>query len=40
MYDTLLAVAGLDVMEEVVARNMFEVLPLTHIRGRKLTTRS
>ncbi|AXK36148.1 PhoH family protein [Streptomyces armeniacus] len=36
VFDTLGAVAGRDVIEEVVGRGMLEVLPLTHIRGRSL----
>jgi PhoH-like ATPase len=36
VYDTLSAVTTQDVIDEVVARDMFEVLPLTHIRGRSL----
>jgi PhoH-like ATPase len=36
VYDTLSAVTSPDVIEEVLARDMFEVLPLTHIRGRSL----
>jgi len=36
VYDTLSAVTTQDVIEEVVARDMLEVLPLTHIRGRSL----
>lgn len=36
VFDTLGAVAGRDVIEEVVSRGMLEVLPLTHIRGRSL----
>jgi PhoH-like ATPase len=36
VYDTLSAVTTQDVIEEVLARDMFEVLPLTHIRGRSL----
>lgn len=36
VFDTLSAVAGRDVIEEVVSRGMLEVLPLTHIRGRSL----
>lgn len=35
--DALTAIAGPNVVEEVVARNLLEVLPLTHIRGRSLT---
>jgi PhoH-like ATPase len=36
VFDTLSAVTTPDVIEEVVARDMLEVLPLTHIRGRSL----
>ncbi|MQY13452.1 hypothetical protein SRB5_36000 [Streptomyces sp. RB5] len=36
VFDTLGAVTSRDVIEEVVARGMLEVLPLTHIRGRSL----
>jgi PhoH-like ATPase len=36
VFDTLGALVSEDVMEEVVARGMLEVLPLTHIRGRSL----
>jgi PhoH-like ATPase len=36
VFDTLGAVTTPDVIEEVVARDMLEVLPLTHIRGRSL----
>jgi PhoH-like ATPase len=36
VYDTLSAVTTPEVIEEVVARDMLEVLPLTHIRGRSL----
>lgn len=36
VFDTLGAVAHADVVEEVMARGMLEVLPLTHIRGRSL----
>jgi PhoH-like ATPase len=36
VYDTLAAVTSPDVIDEVLARDMFEVLPLTHIRGRSL----
>src|SRR5260370_6335234 len=36
VYDTLSAVTSPDVIDEVVARDMLEVLPLTHIRGRSL----
>ena len=40
VFDTLGAVVAREVVEEVMARDMLEVLPLTHIRGRSLTTRS
>ncbi|WP_326782893.1 PhoH family protein [Streptomyces sp. NBC_00151] len=36
VFDTLSAVTSKEVIEEVVARGMLEVLPLTHIRGRSL----
>ncbi len=36
MFDTLSAVTSRDVIEEVLDREMLEVLPLTHIRGRSL----
>lgn len=36
VYDTLGALVSPDVVEEVIARDMLEVLPLTHIRGRSL----
>ena len=36
VYDTLGAVVHENVLEEVGARGMLEVLPLTHIRGRSL----
>jgi PhoH-like ATPase len=36
VYDTLGAVTAPEVIDEVVARDMLEVLPLTHIRGRSL----
>ena len=35
--DALDAIAGPAVVEEVLARDLLEVLPLTHIRGRSLT---
>lgn len=35
--DALEAIAGPEVIEEVFARGLLEVLPLTHIRGRNLT---
>ena len=37
IFDALEAIAGPAVIEEVTARRMLEVLPLTHIRGRSLT---
>ncbi len=36
VYDTLGALASQNVLDEVVDRDMLEVLPLTHIRGRSL----
>ncbi|MEV6555604.1 MULTISPECIES: PhoH family protein [unclassified Nocardia] len=36
VFDTLDGLASREVMEEVLARDMLEVLPLTHIRGRSL----
>ncbi|MGW8378777.1 PhoH family protein [Streptomyces sp. ODS28] len=36
VFDTLSSVTSREVIEEVVGRNMLEVLPLTHIRGRSL----
>ena len=36
VFDTLGAMAGKDVIDEVMDRGMLEVLPLTHIRGRSL----
>ena len=36
VYDTLGAVASPEVVDEIVRRDMLEVLPLTHIRGRSL----
>ncbi|KGM10983.1 PhoH family protein [Cellulomonas bogoriensis] len=36
VFDTLGALVPGDVMDEVVARDLLEVLPLTHIRGRSL----
>ena len=35
--DALEAIAGREVIEEVIDRGLLEVLPLTHIRGRSLT---
>jgi PhoH-like ATPase len=36
VYDTLGAVTSGEVVDEIIARDMLEVLPLTHIRGRSL----
>lgn len=36
VFDTLSAIVSDNVLEEVVARDLLEVLPLTHIRGRSL----
>jgi PhoH-like ATPase len=36
VFDTLGAVTSPEVITEVIARNLIEVLPLTHIRGRSL----
>ncbi len=36
VFDTLVSVVTGNVLEEVVARRMLEVMPLTHIRGRSL----
>ncbi len=36
VFDTLGALVSADVMDEVIDRQMLEVLPLTHIRGRSL----
>ena len=36
VFDTLSSVTGKNVIDEVLARNLLEVLPLTHIRGRSL----
>ncbi len=36
VFDTLSSVAGKNVIDEVLARDLLEVLPLTHIRGRSL----
>lgn len=35
--DALEAIAGPEIMDEIMARDLLEVLPLTHIRGRNLT---
>ncbi len=37
VHDALESIAGPEVIAEVLARNLLEVLPLTHIRGRSLT---
>lgn len=37
VFDALESIAGPEVIEEVLARDLLEVLPLTHIRGRSLT---
>ncbi|CAN5839354.1 PhoH family protein [soil metagenome] len=37
VHDALESIAGPEVVEEVFARGLLEVLPLTHIRGRSLT---
>ena len=37
VFDALESIAGPEVVEEVISRNLLEVLPLTHIRGRSLT---
>ena len=36
VYDTLSALVSENVLEEVMARGLLEVMPLTHIRGRSL----
>ena len=36
VHDTLQAVTTAEVVDEIVDRDMLEVLPLTHIRGRSL----
>ena len=36
VFDTLGAVTSPEVITEIIARNLIEVLPLTHIRGRSL----
>ncbi|MDA4797337.1 PhoH family protein, partial [Enterobacter hormaechei] len=36
VFDTLTAVVSRPVVEEIVDRELIEVLPLTHIRGRSL----
>jgi len=36
VYDTLGAITTQEVIDELIARDMLEVLPLTHIRGRSL----
>jgi PhoH-like ATPase len=35
--DALEAIAGTEVIDEVIARGLLEILPLTHIRGRNLS---
>ena len=37
VFDALEAIAGPEVVDEVLSRDLVEVLPLTHIRGRSLT---
>ena len=37
VHDALESIAGPEVIEEVLARDLLEVLPLTHLRGRSLT---
>ncbi len=37
VHDALDAIAGPEVIDEVIERRLLEVLPLTHIRGRSLT---
>jgi PhoH-like ATPase len=36
VYDTLEALVSKEVLDEVISREMLEVLPLTHVRGRSL----
>lgn len=36
VYDTLSAIVSDNVIDEVIARDLLEILPLTHIRGRSL----
>ncbi|GAA1852623.1 PhoH family protein [Myceligenerans crystallogenes] len=36
VYDTLEALVSKEVVDEIIAREMLEVLPLTHVRGRSL----
>jgi PhoH-like ATPase len=36
VYDALSSIVSDNVIDEVIGRNMLEVLPLTHIRGRSL----
>jgi PhoH-like ATPase len=36
VFDTLGAITSREVIDEILARDMLEVLPLTHIRGRSL----
>jgi PhoH-like ATPase len=40
VFDTLGALVSQNVLEEVIARGLLEVLPLTHIRGGRCTTAS
>jgi PhoH-like ATPase len=35
--DALEAISGTEVIDEVIARGLLEILPLTHIRGRNLS---
>lgn len=37
VFDSLAGIAGKNVVDEVIARDQLEVLPLTHIRGRTLS---
>jgi PhoH-like ATPase len=37
VFDALESIAGPEIVDEVLDRNLLEVLPLTHIRGRSLT---
>lgn len=36
VFDTLSSIVSDNIIEEIAARNLIEVLPLTHIRGRSL----
>ncbi|MGO2112251.1 MAG: PhoH family protein, partial [Pseudoclavibacter sp.] len=36
VYDTLSAIVSQNIIDEVIARDLLEILPLTHIRGRSL----